>query len=117
MQESAATRALELTSPDDSAWPELVVRWADAAFQGGEVNAVTGSYSPDGRWIVYRLTDHGSFALYKLPARGGQPRHILSLPVAIAFFLFEVLLIATLQAFIFSMLTAIYIGGATAESH
>jgi len=51
-------------------------------FQGGEVNAVTGSYSPDGRWIVYRLTDHGSFALYKLPARGGQPRHILSLPVA-----------------------------------
>lgn len=43
---------------------------------------MTGSYSPDGRWIVYRLADHGSFALYKLPARGGQPRHILSLPVA-----------------------------------
>lgn len=52
------------------------------SFRGGEVNAVTGSYSPDGRWIVYRLADHGSFALYKLPARGGQPRHILSLPVA-----------------------------------
>ena len=42
---------------------------------------------------------------------------ILSLPVAIAFFLFEVLLIATLQAFIFATLTAIYLGGATAESH
>lgn len=51
-------------------------------FRGGEVNAVTGSYSPDGRWIVYRLTDHGSFALSKLPAHGGQPRPILSLPVA-----------------------------------
>jgi F-type H+-transporting ATPase subunit a len=39
---------------------------------------------------------------------------VLSLPVAIAFFLFEVLLIATLQAFIFATLTAIYLGGATA---
>lgn len=29
-----------------------------------------------------RLEDHGSFALYKLPANGGQPRRILSLPVA-----------------------------------
>ena len=42
---------------------------------------------------------------------------VLTLPVAIAFFLFEVLLIATLQAFIFATLTAIYLGGATAESH
>ena len=42
---------------------------------------------------------------------------VLSLPVAIAFFLFEVLLIATLQAFIFATLTAIYLGGATAEHH
>jgi F-type H+-transporting ATPase subunit a len=42
---------------------------------------------------------------------------ILTLPVAILFFLFEVLLIATLQAFIFATLTAIYLGGATAESH
>ena len=42
---------------------------------------------------------------------------ILSLPVAIAFFLFEVLLIATLQAFIFATLTAIYLGGAVAEHH
>ena len=38
----------------------------------------------------------------------------LALPVAVAFFLFEVLLIATLQAFIFATLTAIYLGGATA---
>lgn len=37
--------------------------------------------------------------------------------VAVVFFLFEMVLIATLQAFIFATLTAIYIGGATAESH
>jgi F-type H+-transporting ATPase subunit a len=41
----------------------------------------------------------------------------LSFPVAFAFFVFELGLVATLQAFIFSILTAIYIGGATAESH
>ena len=39
------------------------------------------------------------------------------MPVAIAFFLFEVVLIASLQAFIFATLTAIYLGGAVAESH
>jgi F-type H+-transporting ATPase subunit a len=37
--------------------------------------------------------------------------------VAIAFFLFEMVLIAGLQAFIFSVLTAIYIGEATSEGH
>ena len=35
--------------------------------------------------------------------------------MAFAFFVFEIGLVATLQAFIFSTLTAIYIGGATAE--
>jgi F-type H+-transporting ATPase subunit a len=42
---------------------------------------------------------------------------VLTFPVALVFFLFEIGLVATLQAFIFSTLTAIYIGGATAESH
>ena len=37
--------------------------------------------------------------------------------LAVAFFLFEVGLVATLQAFIFSTLTAIYLGGAVAEEH
>jgi F-type H+-transporting ATPase subunit a len=37
--------------------------------------------------------------------------------MAIAFFLFEIGLVATLQAFIFATLTAIYLGGAVAESH
>ena len=41
----------------------------------------------------------------------------LTFPLAFAFFLLEIGLIATLQAFIFSTLTAIYIGGATAETH
>jgi F-type H+-transporting ATPase subunit a len=41
----------------------------------------------------------------------------ISLGAAILFFLFEVVLIATLQAFIFATLTAIYIGGATGEAH
>jgi F-type H+-transporting ATPase subunit a len=41
----------------------------------------------------------------------------LSFPLAFVFFVFEVGLVATLQAFIFSTLTAIYIGGAVAESH
>jgi len=41
----------------------------------------------------------------------------ITLPAAIAFYAFEVVLIATLQAFIFATLSAIYIGGAVAESH
>jgi len=43
---------------------------------------------------------------------------VFTLPVAVLFFMFEVVLIATLQAFIFSTLTAIYLGEATAaEGH
>jgi F-type H+-transporting ATPase subunit a len=41
----------------------------------------------------------------------------LTFPMAFVFYVFEVGLVATLQAFIFSTLTAIYIGGAVAESH
>jgi F-type H+-transporting ATPase subunit a len=41
----------------------------------------------------------------------------LTFPLAFAFFVLEIGLIATLQAFIFSTLTAIYIGGATADTH
>jgi len=42
---------------------------------------------------------------------------VVTLPLAIAIFLFEVGLVATLQAFIFATLAAIYIGGAVAEHH
>ena len=41
----------------------------------------------------------------------------LTVLVAIIFFLFEVVIIAGLQAFIFAILTSIYLGGATAEAH
>jgi F-type H+-transporting ATPase subunit a len=41
----------------------------------------------------------------------------LTLPLGIILFLFEVGLVAGLQAFIFATLTAIYLGGAVAESH
>jgi F-type H+-transporting ATPase subunit a len=42
---------------------------------------------------------------------------VVTFPAAVALFLFEVGLVATLQAFIFATLTAIYLGGAAAESH
>jgi F-type H+-transporting ATPase subunit a len=42
---------------------------------------------------------------------------VFTLPFAVALFLFEVGLVATLQAFIFATLSAIYLGGAVAESH
>jgi F-type H+-transporting ATPase subunit a len=54
----------------------------------------------------------GLVALLGLAALG-----VVTLPVAVVFFLFEVVLIATLQAFIFATLTAIYLGGAVAAEH
>jgi F-type H+-transporting ATPase subunit a len=42
---------------------------------------------------------------------------VLTMPFGILLFLFEVGLVATLQAFIFATLTAIYLGGAVAEHH
>jgi len=40
-----------------------------------------------------------------------------TLPLGVIIYLFEAVLIAGLQAFIFAILTAIYLGGATAASH
>jgi F-type H+-transporting ATPase subunit a len=48
---------------------------------------------------------------------GLAPLGVFTLLMAIPFFLFEVGLVATLQAFIFATLTSIYIGGATADEH
>jgi F-type H+-transporting ATPase subunit a len=42
---------------------------------------------------------------------------IVALPLGLAIFIFEVGLVATLQAFIFATLSAIYLGGSVAESH
>jgi F-type H+-transporting ATPase subunit a len=48
---------------------------------------------------------------------GVEALGIVTLPIGVALFLFEVGLVATLQAFIFATLTAIYLGGAVAEHH
>ena len=42
---------------------------------------------------------------------------LITIPVGVMFYLFEMGLVATLQAFIFATLTAIYLGGAVAEEH
>jgi F-type H+-transporting ATPase subunit a len=48
---------------------------------------------------------------------GVEALGLVTLPIGVALFLFEVGLVATLQAFIFATLTAIYLGGAVAEHH
>ena len=42
---------------------------------------------------------------------------VVTLPAGVVLFLFELGLVATLQAFIFTVLSAIYLGGAVAEHH
>jgi Tol biopolymer transport system component len=48
-------------------------------YEGGDVQALLGSYSPDGRWIVFRLEDHGLSGLYKIRPDGSHIRVILPL--------------------------------------
>jgi len=42
---------------------------------------------------------------------------VVTVPVATAFYLFEVLIVVTIQAFIFAALSAIYIGSAIEPEH
>lgn len=42
---------------------------------------------------------------------------VATLPIAVAFYIFEIGLVASLQAFIFAILSSIYLGGAVAEEH
>ena len=46
-------------------------------YQGGEVNAFVGSYSPDGKYIVFRLEDHGLYALMTIRTDGSNLRTVL----------------------------------------
>ena len=48
-------------------------------YEGGGISANVGSYSPDGRWIVFRLEDYGLFGLYKIRPDGTHMRAILPL--------------------------------------
>jgi F-type H+-transporting ATPase subunit a len=59
----------------------------------------------------------GLVVLLNLAVIGSLILGLITGVMAVAFFLFEVGLVATLQAFIFATLTAIYIGGAVAEEH
>jgi Tol biopolymer transport system component len=47
-------------------------------YQGGHLSAFAGSFSPDGRWIVYRLQDNdgGTSALWKMRTDGTHRRQI-----------------------------------------
>jgi F-type H+-transporting ATPase subunit a len=79
---------LRLISLTVRLWANLLAGHLLIAFMGGELGVLTGD-----TWVSWLL-----------------------LPFGVAIFLFEAVLIAGLQAFIFSILTAIYIGGSV-ESH
>jgi F-type H+-transporting ATPase subunit a len=59
----------------------------------------------------------GLVVLLNLAVAGSVVLGLITGGIAVAFFILEVGLIATLQAFIFATLTSIYLGGAVAESH
>jgi Tol biopolymer transport system component len=46
-------------------------------YQSPDLRAYVGSYSPDGQWIVFRLEDHGSYALYRVRPDGSDLHAIL----------------------------------------
>ena len=79
---------LRLISLTVRLWANLLAGHMLIAFMGGELGVLVGD-----QWVQWFL-----------------------LPAGIAIFLFEAVLIAGLQAFIFAILTAIYLGGAV-ESH
>src|SRR4029077_593102 len=79
---------LRLISLTVRLWANLLAGHLLIAFMGGELGVLVGD-----QWVSWFL-----------------------LPAGVAIFMFEAVLIAGLQAFIFAILTAIYIGGSV-ESH
>jgi len=72
--------------PIDGVSPNIVTIRPDGThfrqitqYEGGDVKATAGSYSPNGRWIVFRLTDHGTFGLYKIHPDGTHLTAVLPL--------------------------------------
>lgn len=59
----------------------------------------------------------GLVVLLNLAIIGSVVLGLITGTLAVAFYIFEVGLVATLQAFIFTTLSAIYLGGAVAEEH
>ena len=45
-------------------------------YEGGDVSAFAGSYSPDGRWIIYRREATNDFSLVKVHPDGTNPTTI-----------------------------------------
>jgi F-type H+-transporting ATPase subunit a len=80
---------LRLISLTVRLWANLLAGHLLIAFMGGELGVLTGNTV-----VAWAL-----------------------LPIGVAIFLFEAILIAGLQAFIFSILTAIYLGSAVSDSH
>ena len=65
--------------PDDSA--NIVTMRRDGSslrqlthYHDGETNAYLGSYSPNGRWLVFRLEADGLFGLYRMHPDGSHFR-------------------------------------------
>ena len=79
----AVTENANHLDPDDSA--NIVTVRPDGTcvrqvtrLRGVETNAYLGSYSPDGRWLVYRLEVGGLFGLYRIRPDGSQRQAILA---------------------------------------
>ena len=83
-QRIAVTENANFFRPDDSA--NIVTMRRDGShrrrltnFHDGQTNAYFGSYSPDGRWLVFRLEKDGLFGLYRMHPDGSHVRQILPL--------------------------------------
>jgi Tol biopolymer transport system component len=80
----AVTENANHFDPDDSA--NIVTMRRDGShrrslthFHDGVTNAYLGSYSPNGRWLVFRLEKDGLFGLYRMHPDGSDRRTILPL--------------------------------------
>jgi len=80
----AVTENANHFDPDDSA--NMMTMRTDGShrralthFHDGVTNAYLGSYSPDGRWLVFRLEKDGLFGLYRIRPDGSGIRAILPL--------------------------------------
>jgi Tol biopolymer transport system component len=80
----AVTENANHFEPDDSA--NIVTMRPDGTglrqltnYHDPETNAYLGSYSPDGRWLVFRLEADGLFGLYRMHPDGTHQQEILPL--------------------------------------